>query len=402
MKGIETLFKNNDLDDIHIKINKDEYIINNNRTVPTKEKRKRKYLFFDGYTFLAIIKKMKKIISLEETIEKQQTKTIIFSLERTLFKDKAAYILLETLIYLMCRDYNFNIKITFEKLEIFSIYQSKIKNILEKYKNQIIDKEKYLKDFSDFFITDKRFRKIIRYEKFITDKTQISKVASDLNTFFKTLSLKEEQKDLFIETLVELVGNACEHGKSDCLIDINIMPHLRRNCLEDEKAGFDIVIYNFSENLLGTAIKKLLESEEIFPFKALLEKAFSNHSKLFNRYYTLEDFYTIAAFQWRVSSREKNKGNTGGTGLTTLIKALIEFSVKDQCYVYSGKNILTFNKKYLTLSSEDKKDETYNLVGFNEEADFINFPPHKSSILFSPFYLNGTLYNFTFIMEKTN
>ena len=402
MKGIEYLLNSEEVEDIYIKKNKNEYIINNNRVFPSKEKRKKKKLYFDGYTFLAIIKKMKKIISIEKTPEEQKEKVIVFKLDNTIFKDKAAYILLESLVYLMCRDYNFNIKMSFEKLEVQNIYQSEMKNIFEIYKNKYIDKKRYLEEFEKFFISAKRFRKIIKYEEFIENKEYLSIIATELNVFFKIYFLEDTQNDLFVETLSELIGNACEHGKSDCLIDINAIPNLKRNYLESAKVGFDIVIYNFSDNLLGTAIKEILTSPEIkLPFKELLEKAYLVHSKFFNKYYTIDDFYNIATFQWRVSSRKENNGFAGGTGLTTLMKALMEFSVKDKCYVYSGKNVVGFNKKYLKLSSTNKAAETYNFVGFNEKADFINYPPDRSCFLTSPFFLNGTLYNLVFIMKTS-
>lgn len=402
MKGIEYLLNGEEVEDIYIKKKKNEYIINNNRVFPSKEKRKKKKLYFDGHTFLAIIKKMKKIISIEKTPEEQKEKIIVFKLDNTIFKDKAAYILLESLVYLICRDYNFNIKMSFEKLEVQNIYQSEMKNIFEIYKNKYIDKKIYLEEFGKFFISAKRFRKIIKYEEFIENKEYLSIIATELNAFFKIYFLEDTQNDLFVETLSELIGNACEHGKSDCLIDINAIPNLRKNYLESAKVGFDIVIYNFSDNLLGTAIERILSSPKIkLHFKEVLEKAYLNHSKYFSKNYTIEDFYNIAAFQWRVSSRLENKGISGGTGLTRLIDALMEFSVKDKCYVYSGKNVIGFNKKYLKLTSTNKNDETYNLVGFNEKADFINYPPDKRCILWSPFFLKGTLYNLVFIMKTS-
>lgn len=241
MKGIEYLLNSEEVEDIYIKKNKNEYIINNNRVFPSKEKRKKKKLYFDGYTFLAIIKKMKKIISIEKTPEEQKEKVIVFKLDNTIFKDKAAYILLESLVYLMCRDYNFNIKMSFEKLEVQNIYQSEMKNIFEIYKNKYIDKKRYLEEFEKFFISAKRFRKIIKYEEFIENKEYLSIIATELNVFFKIYFLEDTQNDLFVETLSELIGNACEHGKSDCLIDINAIPNLKRNYLESAKVGFDIV-----------------------------------------------------------------------------------------------------------------------------------------------------------------
>ena len=51
MKGIEYLLNSEEVEDIYIKKNKNEYIINNNRVFPSKEKRKKKKLYFDGTHF---------------------------------------------------------------------------------------------------------------------------------------------------------------------------------------------------------------------------------------------------------------------------------------------------------------------------------------------------------------
>lgn len=400
MEKIEYLLKNTEFEDIFLKKNKNEYIIKNNRHIPSN--RKKKIYYFNGITFSTIINKIKKIISLEPSEEEQRKTTITFQLKTTAFQDKAAYVLLESLIYLMCRDYHFNIKITFDKIKIFNIYHGELKNLLENYKNTVIDKKKYIKEFDDFFISEKRFRKVLQYKKVQENKNTLSILATDLNTFFKTLSLEEEQKNLFIDSLVELVGNASEHGNSDCLLDINVFNNLRKNRFAPEKVGFDIVIYNFSDKLLGSSIQKILKEKEDVPYRILLENALNQHSKVFDTSYTIDDFCNIAAFQWRVSSRKNNREHSGGTGLTTLIQALLQFSLEDRCYVYSGRTGLRFQEKYLKLTSENKKDETFNLVGFNEEADFINYPPNLNCILRSPFFFHGTLYNLMFIMNKFN
>ena len=399
MKGLEYLLKEIDFKDVSIKQKKNQYIIQNKRYIPGKEKKKKKDLFFDGNTFLTTIKKIKKIISLNETKNEQKEKIIIFKMGKTFFKDKAAYILFESLLYLLCRDYFFDIKLLFEKMEIYNIYQDEVKNLLVNYQNKILDKEKYKSDFLKFFISNRRFRKIVKYDKFKDDKEELSKLADELAYFFKSLSIEEGQKDVFAETLVELVGNACEHGESDCLIDINLSSTLKKNYFDQERAGLDIVIYNFSESLFGTGIKNILTSEE--NFNKVLKEAYLNHKNFFNSKYKFDDFCNIAAFQWRISSREKiTSGFTGGTGLTTLIRTLIKFSEKDRCYIYSGKDVIYFIEKYLTLSSENKQEKMYNLIGFNEESDFINYPPSSNIFASSPFYLNGTLYNLIFIIKK--
>jgi len=51
-------------------------------------------------------------------------------------------------------------------------------------------------------------------------------------------------------------------------------------------------------------------------------EALKNHEKFFNKEYNIDNFCVISAFQKYVTTRKNTKNC--GTGLTTLIKALID------------------------------------------------------------------------------
>ena len=52
-----------------------------------------------------------------------------------------------------------------------------------------------------------------------------------------------------------------------------------------------------------------------------------------------------------------------------------------------------FDNKYL-------HENQYNHVGFNDQKDYLNFPPNKNCVFRLPFRLEGTLYNFDFIVRE--
>lgn len=121
-------------------------------------------------------------------------------------------------------------------------------------------------------------------------------------------------------------------------------------------------------------------------------KAFKNHKKFFNENYNINSFAMVSAFQKYVTTR-KMSGNSGGTGLTTLINALIEKSTLNFCYAISGNTNLLFKKDFLNINED-------GLIGFNKENNYIEMIPDKKVVSINNYDMNANIYNLQFILKE--
>ncbi|MBP6408391.1 MAG: hypothetical protein KBE24_03750 [Fusobacteriaceae bacterium] len=349
---------------------------------------------FNGIAFQKFIEKINKIIC-RENIENELP--VELKIGKVFFKDKATYILLEAVIYLLLRDYNVKLTLSITP-KIDGLYDGDIKkSLIYKNKNTSLDKNKYINDFKKFNLELNHFRKIIIYKTIEENGIKLSVLSTELACFFKNYIDDDEYVDSLVEVLGELADNSLSHGESDCLIDINIETvYNRKNPSPNKYISLDIVIVNFDKKLLGDRIKDKFFNND---FKGspktekLLNTALENHKSKFSESYTFDDFCNCASFQWRVSSRQSSSDSFAGTGLTTLIDGLINKSESVYCYVYSGNKIINFINGMVSL------DEN-RFIGFNKENDFLNKIPDKSSITRSNYNLNGVLYNLNFIVKK--
>lgn len=348
---------------------------------------------FNGNTFFLISKKITKIINTPDCVEK----IINFKFNEIHFSDKAAYICFEVLLYSLMKEYNFTIKINI-KPTIQGLYSGDIEeSLIFKYKLGIIDKDKYIKDFEKKEITSKKFRLIAKRSEKLKNPQYISLIYDEITYFLKTYTLDDEEfRETMSEAIVELVGNASEHSESDCLLDITIVPDLKRKAETDlQYIGFDIVILNLSNTLLGDGIKKIMQNKNEIKNPQtynMLKEAFKNHKEFFTKKYDEDFFYNVSTFQWRVSSRKDTTDNSGGTGLPTLIKNLILKSESRRCYVMSGDRVIFFKNEF--LKTDDGK-----IFGFNKTGDFSNKPPDDTVLERTLYQIKGTLYNLNFIKK---
>lgn len=242
------------------------------------------------------------------------------------------------------------------------------------------------------------------YCKLITDKAKekkdyLSFVYTDIDNFLKNLGINDKKREDLSETISELVGNACEHTKSGCYIDIDVTNDNYYKSIENygiDKSttyyGVNIVILNFSDNLLNNDIKEKvkLNTSVVERYKKLSE-AYNFHKQHFDEAYTEDDFFNIAVFQNKISG-SKYKEKIGGTGLTHLINSLQKKSDNDECYVFSGHNILYFNREYLSYNND--------WIGFNSSNDFFGDIPDTKQICRSKMFFSGTAYNLNFVMKS--
>ncbi len=263
--------------------------------------------------------------------------------------------------------------------------------------NLSFNKIDYLKFNNKFFkeIYHDHFRKIINGNLIFEGTDELSDLYDDVSNFLNFYNIDEQSKDNIAEVIVELVGNAGEHTGSDCLIDIDVARNYSKKNADGIFSGINIVIINFSDKLFGDDLKdKILKNNNFLDDRYIkVLDAYNFHSKYFNNNYSIDDFFNIAAFQHKISGREKNY-RTGGTGLTKLIHSLEKRADAHHCYMVSGDSKLVFKQEYLEYNSD-------NWIGFNEENEFLNKLPDFDVFEKFPVYIPGTAFNLNFVLKES-
>lgn len=317
--------------------------------------------------------------------------TMCIELKSKRFKDKLSIMFLECICYYLLVDRQYSVKVICGIK--YTIWTEGIKSspllILNTYDKK--NAEKYIQKFqSELYLN--HFRRLVRFED-IKNTNILSKTMTNLDFFLGAFGISEEFRIKVAEVVVELIGNAGEHGHTDCLVDIDVADKYKKRNSEGTFCGVNVAVVNFSDKLVGEAIRKkiLTNYNQEGRYKELLD-AYIYHRDFFDERYTQEDFFNIAAFQHKISGREENI-ITGGTGLTKLIKALEELSDTHICYMASGDRVVYFEGEYL------KYDEN-RWIGFNSSGNFISDRP--DSKILEPFrlFLPGVAYNLNFALEK--
>lgn len=262
-----------------------------------------------------------------------------------------------------------------------------------------------VKKFPEKFKNDlygSHYRKLITGEK-LENTNFLGKIYKDIDTFLKPFDVEDEPRDEISNVISELVGNACEHARSDCLIDIDVATNYKKVTKEESDNynyyGINIAVINISDILLGTGVyNNIINTKDEYEndrYKAV-KTAYDNHKLRFSNEYTVEDFCNITTFQHKISGRT-TFSKTGGTGMTKLIKSLEERSDTYRCYVISGNRAVNFYKEMLEYN-ENK------WIGFNKEKDYISTIPGNNSkgqevTTNSLIFMPGTAYNLNFVMR---
>ncbi|MBO0442194.1 hypothetical protein ABQD64_06305 [Vagococcus fluvialis] len=354
--------------------------------------------YFSGATIKCILEFINKLLKTEKR-KKIKVKEIYFRFLKPELKleDKLTFIIFETICYSLMKDFDYKVHLFWEpkrSIEIDGVFSSPLK-LLNGTKDKSHDK--FLCKFKKE-IHNNHFRKVINTDE---DSSYLSILGQDIRGFLNKYNLSSDCKIEIAQVVTEMVGNAIEHSKSQCLIDIDITdPHrkvMQTNYNYVDKVeyyGVNIAILNYSEKLFHHELKKKLEIEKTFKNKAYqgVRTAYEAHRHYFKKNNYLEDdFWNIACLQDKVSGRI-DKDIQGGTGSTVLIKTLQEKADKDKCYLISGKRSLFFIKEYLNYNTE-------NWIGFNESNDFFKNIPDDSVVC--PCFINfpGTAYNLNFVLK---
>lgn len=220
-----------------------------------------------------------------------------------------------------------------------------------------------------------------------------SEVADILGTYLDD----EEWIDNISETVSELVCNVSSHTDGDCLIHIDFS-----NTMENKKKDpnkiytiINIGLINYSQYRLFDKIKNnikdnLYRKDDLLYNK--IYKAYEKHKEFFNSKYNEDDFFLVTAFQNKVTTRNLESGQNG-TGLTNLIKNIMNKTDDDYSYILSGKNILFFKSQYLNIDND-------GFIGFNKEKDYFLCKPSEGVIDKSTLYIPGSAYHLLLVKES--
>lgn len=339
---------------------------------------------FYGYNISDLLHSINYILSIDKF-----HLPISINLNEIEFADKLVYVVLECIYYYLINIKNRNISFNFKPIRTIKT---------EGIKYSPLCNMKSYEDFLKRFKSDYKrghFRKLINFENL--KPGYLSEVSTDIYYFFNHLGIIDEVSIELSETITELIGNAIEHGNSDCLFDIDITDKdyikFDNKNKEEKYYGINVVVLNFSE--------KLFFSEMQNNFKSICNIS-ERHEKVYNAkkfhmdnkddYYKEIDFYTVAAFQHKISG-DLNKRLSGGVGLTSLIKSLEEKADEHNCYMLSGKRSLFFWKEFLQFDNDQ-------FVGFNSSHNFLTCIPDRSSLGCCETFFPGTAYNLNFAIKK--
>lgn len=386
MKNINLLLDTNKTSSQKIKVRKGTVVIQ------VKDE------LFTGET----VKHIAEIVNAIHAQYKKQKITIEFHLGKIQFIDKLTFVIFECICYDLIHNYGHPIQVYMSVNVKGDIHTAGIKSspLLLLNGTSIKSIQKYPYKFKrDLY--GSHFRRLVHDEE-KRETNFLGRLYEEIDSFLKPFNIESTSRDTVSNVISELVGNGCEHGAEDCLLDIDVAQKYRKVVKNvpdgNEYYGINIAVVNFSNILLGDGIYYNVLHNKNVPlndrYRTVLN-AYNNHRSLFSQDYTVEDFCNISTFQHRISGRPE--AHTGGTGLTKLIQSLEERSDAYRCYVVSGNRAVNFYKELLEYDQQ-------NWIGFNKERDYINSPPgvnidDYSVVSETLMYIPGTAYNLNFVMK---
>lgn len=332
------------------------------------------------------------------------------------FSDKNTYLFLDLLIYYLFYNSSNHIKLYIEiDIGLSNVIHNglinttfmRVLNVTDD--GQHLDRRMFIEKYVDFLNgkpiemnnvkpekSDNFYRKLITKHSF-EDITE-SIIATEISCILKVYYDDENWVDDVVDAISEIVSNVYSHNNEFMLIDIDICNDVRG--IGDMKgngvkfSALNISILNLGKELLYGTIKQNIKEKRYSHDTEVYNrvyKAYDNHRDKFNEKYSENHFFSITAFQRRVSTRDLDASHSG-TGLTRLIQNIIGKTEDDISYVMSGNIGLGFREKFMNVSDN-------GLIGFNENNDYINQQPDDSILVSTDFYIPGTIYQLHLIKE---
>ena len=303
--------------------------------------------------------------------------------------DKLVYIILEDLCHYFVNNIKCRLYVHFIERKMNILTDGIQYSALTKLPNKNAFFKSYARD-----IMSRHFRKIIRPSD--CSGNVLSVLNQDTKNFLLFNGIRKIYSERLSEVIVEIVGNACEHGGLDCLLDIDVTDFYKKDNNTDTcYYGVNVVVANYSKHLFYDLLKEKMDTLDNMQGRYnLVALAKNNHQKFWqNNDYTEEDFYTISSFQHKISGSSRKPVDVGGTGLTTLIKSLEDYSDSNRCYLLSGCRCLMFESDYLKYNDN-------HLIGFNKTNDYINDMPDKKILVPCKVFFPGCAYNLHFVLKS--
>lgn len=210
------------------------------------------------------INEIKKILLFLSAIKKSHKLSLLpifLDLGNGGFEDKLSYILLECIAYHLIEKEKCKLRLNFYcKHTIFN------EGIKSSYLSKIDGSQKNNNDFVKKFkkeIYKSHYRNVVDLKSF--KDGDVSRIVQDVDSFLKPFNIAKEYRDSVSDVVGELIDNALEHSKSDCLIDLDVTKNYVNNTNADDGlyCGVNIVILNFSEFLLGDKLLKKIKQIDI-------------------------------------------------------------------------------------------------------------------------------------------
>ena len=185
-------------------------------------------------------------------ISKRPLFPIVFFLKVKEFSDKLSILLFECLCYHLIKELNYGVFINHSEFKKNILTEEILCSCINYLYAGIKYSEKEFERVFNYEISGNHFRKYIKYEE--TRKPEfLSILFTDLNNFLKYFLIDERYMEEFANVAIELIGNACEHTKTDCLFDIDIADNYKKKDKNGEFRGkyyaVNISIVNFSNKL---------------------------------------------------------------------------------------------------------------------------------------------------------
>jgi hypothetical protein len=351
--------------------------------------------YFGGQSVEEIRGRFKYIID-NKTIEYPQ---ILLRIHSRSINDNSTIVVFEALLIQLVEKTNAIINIEFRRINIKDMSINYLDKSLLSRQIKVKDyglviklnSRKFKSDFYKKKIIDKAYYRSF-FAKGVLNRYSSSKVKSDIKTFLNPHFSDNKVIGLMSEVACELVGNVYDHANSDCILEVTISEVEHKKTKKDFKA-INMTVLNFSKTILISHIQDYFVTNR-FTKKAVDEsilRAYNFHESHFTSKYSRDHFYMISLFQRNFTTRV-NRYITGGTGLTRLIESLTGRAYEKYSYVMTGNKVIYFTDKLKV--SED------GYVGFNDSNDYFGSIPDPEIIDFSQFYLEGTLYNLSFIIDE--
>lgn len=295
---------------------------------------------------------------------------------------------MESIFYYLYKDLAYDAKIIIQPK--FDIYTEGLK---ESPLRNMANKSMYIHDFE---------RKLGRmhYRRIVPSHNQkqpdyLSSMMQEIEGFLINTGIDENVALQMKEVLIELVGNAGEHGNSECLIDVDVTENGYTRVDKDTENyyGMNVVIMNYSPVLFYEPLKrKMMSSDGLTDRYKSVRQAGLFHLSHLTDNYSENDFYTISSFQHRISGNiEKNE--IGGTGLTALLKSLEDQADTHLCYMLTGNRIIFFEKDQMDYDSA-------NFVGFNKKGRYIDLIPDDDVFQTIKTFFPGVAYNLNYAFKE--